>query len=172
MKKLIYKKSNRNIIKEIILLIMIISLSIFMIITFEGSTTVFLFLPLILISLFFLIATAINRNKPTVIVDSNGIKSKVNGMGIVEWKFVQEIKIVKGIRTTFLVVKINEVDDFLKNKSKISQKLMKSNIGRLGSPCVIPETQFEKPLVNVVNEIKRYQAVSYTHLTLPTTPYV
>lgn len=93
----------------------------------------------------------------TVVVNNKGISSNVNGMGLIDWKFIEDFEIKKAVNAMVLVVIINDTEKLLSTVNKVSQKLMKSNIKRLGSPVIIPQSEFHEPLQLVKEKIEKYK---------------
>ncbi len=97
-------------------------------------------------------------NKPSLTIDEKGILSKANNAKYIEWKYIQGFMINNtNNRFVFLAVELNDDKRALKNKNSISKLLMKSNIKRLGSPVVFPSLLFQKPLAEVIEEIKTFK---------------
>lgn len=95
--------------------------------------------------------------KDTVIVNKEGIYTYVNGAGLIPWEFIEGFKIKKAVNNTCLVIKVNDVEKLLSTKNKVSQKLMKSNIKCLGSPVVIPYSEFYESLILVQDKLEEYR---------------
>ena len=108
-----------------------------------------------LLGLYFLIKNL--SNSPILTVNKNGIKSNVNGMGLIVWKFITGFEISDAINMRVIVVNIIHQDELLQNKNPISRTLMKSNQNRLGSPVVIPESEFNESLESIINKIEEYK---------------
>lgn len=96
-------------------------------------------------------------NKPTVVIDKNGISNNTNMMGLVKWSFIKEIRIKQIVKREFIIIKLHNENEFLKSKNFISRSLMKSNIKKLESPIVISEFEFDKPLEDVLVKIIEYK---------------
>lgn len=97
--------------------------------------------------------TSIILNKPTVIIDSNGIRNNTNMMGLIKWEYINDFEIKTEIYRQLLVIKLNNQEAFLKSKNLFSRTLMKTNITNLGSPAVIGELEFNEPLEIVLDKI-------------------
>lgn len=141
--------------KQIMLSILIMVLSAFMIYVVPTLTMYILF------GLFFSVGSFIFysfiTNKPTVIVNEEGIKNGANGMGSIAWKYITGFEIKKGINFIAIVIKINDEEDFFKDKSKLAKGLMKTNVKRFGSPVIIPESEFNVPLLEAIEMIEKYR---------------
>jgi len=92
-------------------------------------------------------------NKPTVIIDANGIRNNTNMMGLVKWEYIDDLEIKTVMYRPLLVIKLNEQESFLKSKNLFSRTLMKTNINSLGSPVVIGASEFDEPLEIVLEKI-------------------
>lgn len=92
-------------------------------------------------------------NKPTVIIDSKGILNNTNMMGLVKWEYIDDLEIKTVMYKQLLVIKLNNLEAFLKSKNIFSRTLMKTNINTLGSPAVIGEFEFDEPLEIVLEKI-------------------
>ncbi|MBC8756539.1 hypothetical protein H2O64_17840 [Kordia sp. YSTF-M3] len=114
----------------------------------------------IIFGLFFIVGSFIfysfTANKPTVIVNDEGIRSTTNGMGIIAWKYITGFEIKKGINFKAIVITINDEDDFFKDKSNLAKGLMKTNIKRFGSPVIIPESEFNVSMLEAIEMIEAY----------------
>ncbi len=97
------------------------------------------------------------KNNDTVIINEKGISSSTNGMGLINWKYIEDFEIKKAFNTNVLVVKVNDLEKLLSEMSKVSKQLMKSNIKKLGSPVIIPESEFNEPLDKVKDRIEKYK---------------
>lgn len=158
MEELKYYKSEEHKKKDkIASLFTIIFTGLFLVILYNSN----LVLTAIFFSLFFFIGAYqfINsfKNKVTVVLNNEGIYSKVNGMGTIKWVFIDSFNISDTAKLSFLVAEINNIDEALQNKNTISKLLMKSNIKKLGSPIVFPSLLFQKPLEEVIEEINEFR---------------
>jgi hypothetical protein len=97
--------------------------------------------------------------KPAVLVNKYGIKTNVNGIGLVPWIEIEDFEIVEGPNTEFIKVIINDNNTLLSRKNRLTKILMKSNVKRLGSIVVIPKQEFDKPLIEVLTELKNAYAI-------------
>ncbi len=148
------KKNKREIIKAGMTAILSVAMiiygayidSLFIIIVFAG----FLVLGL------YLIYNSL-KNKDTVIINEKGISSNTNKMGLIKWKYIEDFEIKNTVNTKVLVVKVNDLEKLLNEMTKVSKLLMKTNIKKLGSPVIIPESEFNEPLDNVKDRIEKYK---------------
>ena len=92
-------------------------------------------------------------NKPTVIIDANGIRNNTNMMGLIKWEYIDDFVIKTVMYRQLLVIKLNNQEAFLKSKNIFSSTLMKTNVKTLGSPAVIGEFEFDEPLEIVLEKI-------------------
>jgi len=97
------------------------------------------------------------KNEPSVIVSKSGIRSSVNGVGTISWKFIAGFDIVSGINFEALVILLKDQETFFQDKNSIVKNLMKSNTRRFGSPAVIPETEFHVSLPEAIEMIEKYR---------------
>lgn len=96
--------------------------------------------------------------KTTLQVDEKGLYSAINGMKLLEWKYVDHFELnTNKNNQSFLVVYLNDMELFLRRKNSVSRLLMRSNVKALGSPVVFPQTEFDKPLEEVKKELEAYQ---------------
>ena len=69
---------------------------------------------------------------------------------------------------------VNKITPYQPGKSSDSLNISKEKLIKLASNenPIGPSKLATKAISHIVEEAHRYPAVSYTHLTLPTTPYV
>ena len=96
-------------------------------------------------------------NKPTVIIDANGIRNNTNMMGLVKWEYIDDLEIKTVMYRQLLVIKLNNQEVFLKSKNLFSRTLMKTNINSIGSPVAIGAFEFDEPLEIVLEKIIAYR---------------
>lgn len=96
-------------------------------------------------------------NAETVVVNEKGISSRVNKMGLVKWEYIKAFEIKDAINSKVLVVYINDHEKLLSEMNRVSKILMKTNIKRLGSPVIIPESEFNDSLYEVKKRIEEYK---------------
>lgn len=135
---------------------MVISISIALVVL-ENYSKILLSAALILIAqgAFFIIKGLLNSD--TVIINTEGIYSNVNKMGLIKWSFIEGFEIKKLKNTSGIVVKINDQEGLLREMNPVSKVLMSSNIKRLGSPVILPESEMDKPLEIVLTELTAYK---------------
>ncbi|WMI68190.1 STM3941 family protein [Mangrovimonas sp. YM274] len=134
-----------------------ISLSIFLFLI--GVTLTYLdnFVVGILISIIALIIIVRALLKlPSVTVNELGIVTKVNGIGLTKWDYIQGFEIKKLFNTTCIALIIKDQDKYINSKNKIIQKLIKSNLSKVGSPVIIPSQEFNKDLNIVIKEFENF----------------
>ena len=121
----------------------------------------FLAVTLILMTqgVYFIIKGVINRD--TVIINTEGIYSNVNKMGLIKWSYIEGFEIIKLKNTSGIAVKINDPEKLLNEMNAISKALMSSNIKILGIPVVLPEQEMDKPLEIVLAELTSYKTAYY-----------
>ncbi|WP_196889839.1 STM3941 family protein [Aureivirga sp. CE67] len=116
---------------------------------------------LVVYTLFFLFGVYIIiknfKKTPSLIVNKKGIKSNLNNMGIVEWKHINDFSINSNHKNKFLVLNLKENDEYLKSVSAFSRALMKTNIGKFGSPVIFPSVLFSKPIEDIKEELENYK---------------
>lgn len=96
-------------------------------------------------------------NKETVVVDTDGIVTKVNGAGLIHWKFIKGFELKKIGRINFLVVLLKDDKGYLETVSQVKRSIMKTNIKRLGSPIAIPQSEFHLPLEEVKENLEAFK---------------
>lgn len=159
MNDLIFTKSKQNRILGLIISIVLIILSIYMIVHFLKLNLILnsiIFIFLLGISIYMLYKNIMNT--PTVRVNHIGIKSNVNGMGMIKWELIDGFEIKKAINARVIAVKINDQNTLMNDINKVSKKLMNTNIKKLGSPVVIPKSEFQLPLEIVLDKIESYRS--------------
>lgn len=153
-----FKKNKKNRKKEIIKAGLTAILSIVMLVfgIYNNSRfTIIVFAGLFILG-FYLIYNSI-KNKDTVIINEKGISSNTNGMGLIRWEYIEDFEIQNAVNAKIFVVKINDFEKLLFEMNKISRQLMKSNIKKLGSPVIIPASEFNESLNNVKMRIEKYR---------------
>ncbi len=156
-----YKRKNRSRIFSLIIhFVIVISISIALLIL-ENYSKILLAAGLILMAqaIFFIIKGLLNRY--TVIINNEGIYTNVNKMGIINWSFIEGFEIKKLKNISGIVVKINDNEGLLREMNPVSKALMSSNIKRLGSPVILPESEMDKPLEIVLAELNAYKTAYY-----------
>lgn len=151
-----YKINANTRIKNIVLATTFGGISIWSLsMTNETSSTSFLLIFLLLLSFYIFYDTI--RNSNSVIVNHLGIYSKINGMGLIEWKYIADLSKIKTNRGNFLKVKLHNNDKLLYSKNFIVSRLMQTNIKKFGTPVVIPENEFGKPISEIIREIELFK---------------
>lgn len=168
MNDLRFKKSKKRKIKNQIVSLIIALLSITMVmfgILSKSNSILFVFLGLFIIEIYLIIKSV--HTVDSIIVNINGISTRINGMGLIEWKYIEDFEIKNGINTMVLLVKINNTEKLLRAVSKESRKSMLKNIRKFGSPVVIPQTE----LHDSINHVKR-RLLSYRNTLFPNRSYL
>lgn len=94
----------------------------------------------------------------TVLVNENGIKTRICGLGFIEWEHIEDFEVSKGLKgMDFLAIKLRNEEDFLSSKSKVMQKIMKSNNKKIGSPASIPQSELNEPVEVALEKIQAYR---------------
>ena len=158
MEDILFKKNEKKRKKSIVLSIITTIFNIYIIISFISDKSFLLaavFLILLILSV--KLVTDNLLNKPTVIADREGLRIKTNGTGLVEWKYIDGFEIKRGVNTNFVVVQINDMEQFLDEKNGVIKALMRSNIKVLGSPVAIPESELNEPLELVIEKLISYK---------------
>jgi hypothetical protein len=141
--------------RELFFSVLIILISVAMIL-FWSSLFVYIFFGLFTFVGCYLL-NVYAKNKPSVIVNGQGITSSTNGVGMISWEFVDGFEIKDGINFQALVIMLNDDEAFFKDKNKIVINLMKSNLHRFGSPAIIPATEFHLSLSETIEMIENYR---------------
>ena len=110
-----------------------------------------------IIGIFGLLLARTLMNKDTVIVDQFGIRSRVNGMGLVKWSFIEDFEIIKMRNSMGILFHINDHEALLNEMNPMSRGMMKTNIKKLGSPVIIPQQELHKLLEDVLLEWRDYK---------------
>lgn len=153
-----FKKNPKNNKREIIKAGMTSVLSVFMLIygvQYNSLFIIIVFAVFLVLGLYLIYSSL--QNKDTVVINEKGISSNANGMGLIEWKYIEDFEIKKAVNAIVLVVKINDIEKLLSQMSKGSKLLMKTNIKKLGSPVIIPESEFNEPLITAKDRIEKYK---------------
>ncbi len=97
-------------------------------------------------------------NKPTVIIDANGICNNTNMMGLIKWEYIDDFEVKTVMFRQLLVIKLNKQEALLKSKNLFSRTLMKTNINSIGSPVAIGAFEFDEPLEIVLEKIISFRS--------------
>ena len=112
----------------------------------------------VILSVFGLLLLVRNlRSKKTLILNEQGIICRTNAIGMVEWKYIDGVQILKASQSNMLVFNMKNTEEFLSKKNKVVSLLMRSNIKPLGSPVVIAENEFDQSLDEVVLKIEAFR---------------
>jgi hypothetical protein len=112
----------------------------------------------VILSVFGLLLLVRNlRSKKTLILNEQGIICRTNAIGMVEWKYIDGVQILKASQSNMLVFNMKNTEEFLSKKNKVVSLLLRSNIKPLGSPVVIAENEFDQSLDEVVLKIEAFR---------------
>lgn len=112
----------------------------------------------VILSVFGLLLLVRNlRSKKTLILNEQGIICRTNAIGLVEWKYIDGVQILKASQSNMLVFNMKNTEEFLSKKNKVVSLLLRSNIKPLGSPVVIAENEFDQSLDEVVLKIEAFR---------------
>ena len=153
-----FKKNKKHIKREIIKGVLSIVLSLCMLIFVIKSNeiiSIVIFIALIILGIYLIYNSL--KNKDTVIVNEKGVFSRTNGMNLIKWEYIENFEIKKALNAKVLVININDTDKLLNEMNKVSKQLMTSNIKKLGSPVIIPESEFDESLNIVKERIENYK---------------
>lgn len=143
-----HRKSNYRLI-----VFSIISMFLWIYLFFSERTEIKI-VSLVFIALSIYLITKSLLNKSTVSVDEYGVRTRVNGIGLVPWNYIEGFEIKKLYNSTGITVLMNDQDAFIETKKKVTQLLMRTNIKKLDSPVVIPKQEFNKSLEDVLLELE------------------
>ena len=90
------------------------------------------------------------KKKPTVILDSKGVTTRVNKIGLVKWEHIENFNIQKIINSEVIAIELKDNQKLLDEKCKIVSALIRTNIKKLGTPVCIPKQEFEIPIEEVL----------------------
>lgn len=158
MNTFIFYKSAKNRLTELVIAVVLTVLPLKLALTQYKNKSYFpviFFTTLLIFGLLLLLRNL--RSKKTLTLNEQGIVCRTNAIGLVEWKYIEDIVIVKASHSNVLVFKVNNTEELLNKKNKAIALLMRSNIKPLGSPVVIAENEFDQPLEEVVVKIKEFQ---------------
>lgn len=154
----IFYKSSKNRIIELILSIVLIAIPLKLAMTQYKNKAYFPVVFFVILIVFGLLLFLRNlRSKKTLILNEQGIVCRTNAIGLVEWKFIEGLEIVKASQSRILVFKITNTEELLIQKNKAVTLLMRSNINPLGSPVVIAENEFDQSLEEVIIAIEAFR---------------
>lgn len=154
----IFYKSSKNRIIELILSIVLIAIPLKLAMTQYKNKAYFPVIFFVILIVFGLLLFLRNlRSKKTLILNDQGIICRTNAIGLVKWKFIEGLEIVKASQSRILVFKITNTEELLNQKNKAVALLMRSNIKPLGSPVVIAENEFDQSLEEVIIAIEAFR---------------
>ena len=153
-----FYKSNKNKITEIFIGLFLVAIPLKLAMTQYKNKAYFPVIFFVILIVFGLLLFLRNlRSKKTLIVNDQGIICRTNAIGLVEWKFIEGIEIVKASQSRILIFKITNTEELLSQKNKAVALLMRSNIKPLGSPVAIAENEFDQSLEDVVLKIEDFR---------------
>ncbi|MBX9850407.1 MAG: hypothetical protein K2X86_01460 [Cytophagaceae bacterium] len=164
-----FRRRNAIIINTCTILISIVFL---VYINLKSELFTLIFLSLIIFGAYSLFRQFLN--KPSVIISAKGIYTFSNFCGWIEWKYIERIEIDRGMNMELIVIKINDIDGFLKPKNFIAKTLMKTNIKKFGTPALIPMSEIDVEFSEFKNdalEIKNKVLVNNDISTLEPSNY-
>jgi hypothetical protein len=97
------------------------------------------------------------RNVSSVKVNQEGIFTRVNGIGLIKWEFIEGIEIKKLKNSMGIIFKIGQPEKLFKEKNFITVFLMKTNLKALESPVIIPKEEFDVPIETALEKIENYR---------------
>ncbi len=154
----IFYKSAKNKIIELIISIVLIALPLKLALTQYKNKAYFPVIFFVILIVFGLLLFLRNlRSKKTLLLNEQGIICRTNAIGLVEWKYIEGVEIVKASQSRILVFKITNTEELLSQKNKAVALLMRSNIKPLGSPVVIAENEFKQSLDDVILKIEAFR---------------
>lgn len=153
-----FYKSRKNKIIEIFIGLFLVAIPLKLAMTQYKNKAYFPVIFFVILIVFGLLLFLRNlRSKRTLILNDQGISCRTNAIGLVEWKFIEGLEIVKASQSRILVFKIKNTEELLSQKNKAIALLMRSNIKPLGSPVVIAENEFDQSLEEVIIAIEAFR---------------
>lgn len=153
-----FYKSRKNKITEIFIGLFLVAIPLKLALTQYKNKAYFPVVFFVILIVFGLLLFLRNlRSKKTLLLNEQGIICRTNAIGLVEWKFIEGLEIVKASQSRILVFKITNTEDLLSQKNKAVALLMRSNIKPLGSPVVIAENEFNQSLEEVIIAIEAFR---------------
>lgn len=153
-----FYKSHKNKITEIFIGLFLVAIPLKLALTQYKNKAYFPVVFFVILIVFGLLLFLRNlRSKKTLLLNEQGISCRTNAIGLVEWKFIEGLEIVKASQSRILVFKITNTEELLSQKNKAVALLMRSNIKPLGSPVVIAENEFDQPLEEVIIAIEAFR---------------
>ena len=155
MEELRFQKNQKSKKREVIKASLIILFAIIILVVQTNQITIVISTIFVILGLYFIYSSL--RNKDTVIISEKGILSSVNGMSLIKWEHIKDFEIKNAVNAKVLVVNISDTNRLLNEMNKVSKQLMRTNIKKLGSPVIIPESEFNNSLEEVKNKIENYK---------------
>jgi hypothetical protein len=153
-----FYKSRKNKITEIFIGLFLVAIPLKLALTQYKNKAYFPVIFFVILIVFGLLLFLRNmRSKKTLLLNEQGIICRTNAIGLVEWKFIEGLEIVKASQSRILVFKITNTEELLSQKNKAVALLMRSNIKPLGSPVVIAENEFNQSLEEVIIAIEAFR---------------
>ncbi|MEN9443072.1 MAG: hypothetical protein RLZ33_3149 [Bacteroidota bacterium] len=153
-----FYKSRKNKITEIIIGLFLVAIPLKLALTQYKNKAYFPVIFFVILIVFGLLLFLRNmRSKKTLLLNEQGIVCRTNAIGLVEWKYIEGVEIVKASQSRILVFKITNTEELLSQKNKAVGLLMRSNIKPLGSPVVIAENEFDQSLDDVILKIEAFR---------------
>ena len=156
-----FYKSRKNKITEIFIGLFLVIIPLKLALTQYKNKSYFPVIFFVILIVFGLLLLLRNlRSTKTLILNEQGIICRTNAIGLVEWKFIEGLEIVKASQSKVLTFKINNSEELLNQKNKAVALLMRSNIKPLGSPVVIAENEFDRSLNDVIIKIEDFRKIN------------
>lgn len=156
-----FYKSRKNKITEIFIGLFLVTIPLKLALTQYKNKSYFPVIFFVILIVFGLLLLLRNlRSTKTLILNEQGIICRTNAIGLVEWKFIEGLEIVKASQSKVLTFKINNSEELLNQKNKAVALLMRSNIKPLGSPVVIAENEFDRSLNDVIIKIEDFRKIN------------
>jgi len=156
-----FYKSRKNKITEIFIGLFLVIIPLKLALTQYKNKSYFPVIFFVILIVFGLLLLLRNlRSTKTLILNEQGIICRTNAIGLVEWKFIEGLEIVKASQSKVLTFKINNSEELLNQKNKAVALLMRSNIKPLGSPVVIAENEFDRSLNDVIIKIEDLRKIN------------
>ncbi len=155
MEELRFQKNQKSKKREVLKASFIILFAILILLIQSNQTTMILSTIFLILGIYLIYSSL--KNKDTVVVSEKGILSSVNGMSLIKWVHIRDFEIKKAVNVNVLVVNVSDTDKLLNEMNKVSKQLMRTNIKKLGSPVIIPESEFNNSLEEVKSKIENYK---------------
>jgi hypothetical protein len=155
MEELRFQKNQKSKKREVLKASFIILFAILILMIQYNQITIIISIIFLILGLYLIYCSL--KNKNTVFVSEKGILSSVNGMSLIKWEHIRDFEIKKAVNANVLVVNVSDTDKLLNEMNKVSKQLMSTNIKKLGSPVIIPESEFNNSLEEVKSKIENYK---------------